>query len=114
MCLLGSVKAGASEAGATIWTDGSDEVQVTPVSVCVVGLPATSFNVMVRPNGAPWGQGNEMQVGVLTAATFVQDGVADEPIVTQRLFCAAPSELARLAASAEAVCAQTLTLPITN
>ena len=96
------------------WTDGSDEAQVMPVTVWVVGLPAASFSVKVRLNGAAPGQARLTQVEVLTAPTATHEGVADEPSVTQRLLCPLPSELANPAASLEVVWAQALMVPPTT
>jgi hypothetical protein len=104
MCLVLSLKVGASDTGAMICTDGSVDTQVTPVIVCEVGFPAASSSVTVTLNAAAPGQGMFTQVDVFTAATATHLGVAAEPTVTQRLFCsAAPSEADRPAASAEGV-----------
>src|SRR4051812_26042663 len=114
MCLLGSVNVGASDAGATIWTAGSEEAQVTPLTVWTVGLRAASYSVNVRLDGAAPGQVRLTQVEVLIAAIATHEGVAEEPRVTQRLFWPLPSEPARLAASLEAVWAQALIVPPTT
>ncbi len=83
MCLVASVNVGASESGAMIETDGSDDTHVTPVTVWEVGLPAASLSVTVRLNAPAPGQGIATHVEVFTAVTGVQIGVAADPTVTQ-------------------------------
>src|SRR5450432_4716036 len=90
-----------------ICTRGSNDAQETPVTVCVVGLPAASVSVKNRPKGAAPGQLKEMQVEVLTAVTATQLLAEEPPSATHRFFCApTPSELLRPAASGELVWAQ--------
>src|SRR5689334_6274213 len=112
MCFDVSLNAGASDTGLITCTDGNVDAHETPWMVDVVGFPAASFRVTVMLNGAPPGQVTGTHASVLMAGTdAVPTQLAEPASATHRLLTAAPSEAGRLAASVDAVRAQTLKRP---
>src|SRR3954471_18959368 len=112
MCFDASLNVGASETGVMTCTDGSVDAQETPWMVVVVGLPAPSFSVTLRSNGAAPGQVTGTHASVLIAATAaVPAQLVEPPSATHRLLTPAPSDAGRPAASADVVRAQTLKRP---